>query len=143
MTFIVPELIRKTRDRQVLSATAIEHLVYSYAKGELPDYQMSAWLMAVYFSGLSESEIHVLTQAMLHSGEVVSFARGFHVDKHSPGGVGDKTSLIIAPLVAAAGFAVPMIAGRGLAHTGGTLDKLESIPGFTTQVSLKTFKNLV
>src|SRR5690242_3575489 len=126
------DVIRKKRDGGELSRWEIEYVVSAYTQGEIPDYQVSAWLMAVLLRGVSEAECASLTDAMLHSGEVLDLSdlSAPKVDKHSTGGVGDKTSLILAPLVAAAGLAVPMISGRGLGHTGGTLDKLEAIPGF-------------
>src|SRR5215475_11822982 len=132
------DLIRKKRDSGEHSREEINFLISGYTRGEIPDYQMSAWLMATWIRGLSRLEIAALTEAMLHSGEVVSFPDlpGKKVDKHSTGGVGDKTSLILAPIVAAGGLSVPMISGRGLGHTGGTLDKLESIPGFNTNLGL-------
>src|SRR4030095_10200383 len=116
-----------------------------YTRGEIPDYQMSAWLMATWIRGLSRPEIAALTEAMLRSGEVVTFPElpGKKVDKHSTGGVGDKTSLILAPIVAAGGLSVPMISGRGLGHTGGPLDKLESIPGFNTALTLANFRRVL
>ncbi len=139
------ELIKKTRNKIKLSKEEIYFLISSYTSGSLPDYQMSAWLMAVFFNRLSTEETHHLTQAMLHSGAVVdlSSVQGIKVDKHSTGGVGDKTSLILGAIVAAAGIPVPMISGRGLGHTGGTLDKLESIPGFNTQLDLVTFEKQI
>src|SRR5499433_4048247 len=131
------DLIRKKRDSGEHSRDEINSLISGYTRGEIPDYQMSAWLMATWIRGLSRAEIAALTEAMLHSGEVVTFPEiaGKKVDKHSTGGVGDKTSLILAPIVAAGGVSVPMISGRGLGHTGGTLDKLESIPGFRVRLS--------
>lgn len=142
---LVVELIKKKRDGGALSQNEIEFLIDSYLKGSLSDYQMSALLMSIYFRGMSPEETLHLTQAMLHSGDSVDFSylNKFCVDKHSTGGIGDKTSLILAPLVASLGIPVPMISGRGLGHTGGTLDKLESIPGFNTQLSLDIFKNLI
>ncbi|MBO9667316.1 MAG: thymidine phosphorylase, partial [Bdellovibrio sp.] len=128
-----------------LGPEEIEEFILGYARGSIPDYQMSALLMAIFFKGMNKEETLALTKAMLHSGEVVDFSsvKGFKVDKHSTGGVGDKTSLILGPIVAAAGAPVPMISGRGLGHTGGTLDKLEAIPGFNTQKSLPEFIELV
>lgn len=142
---IPAEIIRKKRDGHTLDPEEISFFVEGYTNGSLPDYQMSALLMAIVLKGMSSQEIHLLTQAMLHSGQVLTFPRTpqFKVDKHSTGGVGDKTSLILAPIVASLGVPVPMISGRGLGHTGGTLDKLESIPGFNTQIDLERFKELV
>src|SRR5579863_1476191 len=139
------DLIRKKRDSQEHSREEINFLISGYTRGEIPDYQMSAWLMATWIRGLTGAEIASLTEAMLHSGEVITFPElpGKKVDKHSTGGVGDKTSLILAPIVAAGGLTVPMISGRGLGHTGGTLDKLESIPGFNTALSLTEFRNVL
>jgi pyrimidine-nucleoside phosphorylase len=143
MTFLPAELIKKKRNRQAHTNAEITFLVQEYVRGGVADYQMSAWLMAAFLNGLTVDETKALTQAMLNSGEQVSFDHGFCVDKHSTGGVGDKTSLILGPIVAAAGVSVPMISGRGLGHTGGTLDKLESIPGFNTQLDLVTFRSYV
>jgi pyrimidine-nucleoside phosphorylase len=135
------DLIRKKRDSGEHSREEIDFLISGYTRGDIPDYQMAAWLMATWIRGLSRSETAALTEAMLYSGEIVNLARipGKKVDKHSTGGVGDKTSLILAPIVAAGGLTVPMISGRGLGHTGGTLDKLESIPGFNVNLSLEEF----
>ena len=139
------DLIRKKRDAGEHSREEINFLISGYTRGEIPDYQMSAWLMATWIRGLSRAEIAALTEAMLHSGEVVTFPEiaGKKVDKHSTGGVGDKTSLILAPIVAAGGLHVPMISGRGLGHTGGTLDKLEAIPGFNTALTLAEFRRVL
>lgn len=139
------DLIRKKRDSGEHNREEIEFLVSGYTREEIPDYQMAAWLMAAWLRGLSRAELAALTEAMLHSGEVVdhSYLPMKKVDKHSTGGVGDKTSLILAPIVAAGGLAVPMISGRGLGHTGGTLDKLEAIPGFNTGLSLREFQNVL
>jgi thymidine phosphorylase len=128
------DLIHRKRDGEELSPEEIATLVDGYSRNEIPDYQMSAFLMAVFFSGMSDREVSALTECMIRSGELVDLSSipGVKVDKHSTGGVGDKTSLISAPLAASAGVIVPMISGRGLGHTGGTLDKLESIPGFRT-----------
>src|ERR1700752_1414900 len=136
------DLIRKKRDSGEHSREEINFLISGYTRGEIPDYQMSAWLMATWIRGLSRAEIAALTETMLHSGEVLNFPQlaGKKVDKHSTGGVGDKTSLILAPIVAAGGVNVPMISGRGLGHTGGTLDKLEAIPGFNTARWLAHFR---
>src|SRR3990172_8260065 len=135
--FVVP-LIERKRDGGALSPEEWSALVASYTAGRLPDYQMAALLMAVFARGLDRQELAALTDAMLASGQRLSF-EGWNtprVDKHSTGGVGDKVSLVLAPLVAACGVAVPMMCGRGLGHTGGTLDKLEAIPGFRTDLSL-------
>jgi pyrimidine-nucleoside phosphorylase len=139
------DLIRKKRDSGEHSREELQFLVSGYTKGEIPDYQMSAWLMAVWLRGLSHAETASLTEVMLHSGEVVdhSYLPMKKVDKHSTGGVGDNTSLILAPIVAAGGLAVPMISGRGLGHTGGTLDKLEAIPGFNTCLTLTEFRRIL
>jgi pyrimidine-nucleoside phosphorylase len=139
------DLIRKKRDSGEHSRDEIDFLISGYTRGEIPDYQMAAWLMAAWIRGLSGAEIAGLTEAMLHSGELITFPElsGKKVDKHSTGGVGDKTSLILAPIVAAGGVNVPMISGRGLGHTGGTLDKLESIPGFNTALTLAEFRKVL
>jgi pyrimidine-nucleoside phosphorylase len=139
------DLIRKKRDSGEHSREEIEFLISGYTRGEIPDYQIAAWLMSAWIRGLSRAETTALTQAMLHSGEVLDLSSlpGKKVDKHSTGGVGDKTSLILAPIVAAGGLIVPMLSGRGLGHTGGTLDKLESIPGFNTNLSLKDFHRVL
>ncbi len=136
------ELIRRKRDRERLTRDEIQQLVDGYVKGLIPDYQMAAFLMAVYFRGLSTDETTALTLAMMNSGKVfdLSGIAAPKIDKHSTGGVGDKTSLILAPLVAACGVVVPMVSGRSLGHTGGTLDKLESIPGFRTALSYREFR---
>jgi pyrimidine-nucleoside phosphorylase len=143
--FLPAEIIKKKRNGSVLSSEEIQQLIQKYTVGEIPDYQMSAWLMAVYFKGLNKEETHALTQAMLHSGRIMQFPKTpeFKVDKHSTGGIGDKTSLILGPVVASLGIPVPMISGRGLGHTGGTLDKLESIPGFNTQLDLIEFEKMI
>lgn len=137
------EIIRKKRDRQSLTKEEIDFLISGYTKGKIPDYQFSAFLMAAFLNGMNKDETAALTNSMLYSGKVVDLSsiKGVKVDKHSTGGVGDKTSLIIAPIAAAAGVYVPMISGRGLGHTGGTLDKLESIPGFKTDLTLNQYKN--
>jgi pyrimidine-nucleoside phosphorylase len=145
MTMRPLDLIRKKRDGGELSSDEIQFLVRAYTNEEIPDYQMAAWLMAVLIRGMTGSELSALTAAMLHSGEVLDLSDipGAKIDKHSTGGVGDKTSLIIAPVVAAAGVTVPMISGRGLGHTGGTLDKLQSIPGFNINLSLSEFRRVI
>ncbi len=126
-------LIERKRDGHSLTSDEIKELVGQYTHGDMPDYQMAALLMAIALRGMDEDEISALTSAMLHSGERLQFANlGPVVDKHSTGGVGDKVSLVLAPLVASAGLAVPMISGRGLGHSGGTLDKLDAIPGMQT-----------
>jgi pyrimidine-nucleoside phosphorylase len=139
------DVIRKKRDGVELSQAEIEGLVNSYTAGEIPDYQVSAWLMAVVLKGMSRPETAALTDAMLHSGEVLDLSSLplRKVDKHSTGGVGDKTSLVLAPLAAAAGVMVPMISGRGLGHTGGTLDKLEAIPGFNVNLPVAEFRRVL
>jgi pyrimidine-nucleoside phosphorylase len=139
------DLIRKKRDSGELSREEINFLVSGYTRGEIPDYQMAAWLMAVWIRGMNRAEIAALTEVMLHSGEVINHSEipGKKVDKHSTGGIGDKTSLILAPIVAAGGLTVPMISGRGLGHTGGTLDKLEAIPGFNVNLSLEEFRRVL
>jgi pyrimidine-nucleoside phosphorylase len=139
------EILRKKRDGYELTREEIGFLVSGYTHDEIPDYQMSAWLMSVVLRGMNRAETAALTEAMLFSGQVLDLSAlpGRKVDKHSTGGVGDKTSLIIAPIVAAGGVIVPMISGRGLAHTGGTLDKLESIPGFNVNLSLVDFQKVL
>jgi pyrimidine-nucleoside phosphorylase len=139
------DVIRKKRDCQELSRAEIEFLVRGYTADEIPDYQVSAWLMAALLRGLNRAETASLTEAMLHSGEVLDLSdlSAAKVDKHSTGGVGDKTSLVLAPVGAAAGLIVPMISGRGLGHTGGTLDKLESIPGFQVGLSVARFREVL
>jgi pyrimidine-nucleoside phosphorylase len=143
--FRVADLIRRKRDGGALSRNEIDFLVDGVTRGTVPDYQIAAWLMAVVLKGMTGEETASLTNAMLHSGEVLDlgFLPARKVDKHSTGGVGDKTSLILAPLVAAAGLYVPMISGRGLGHTGGTLDKLESIPGFRVGLSVPEFNRVL
>ena len=141
----VVDLIRKKRDGGELTEPEIRFLVAGATADQIPDYQVSAWLMAALLRGLSAAELAALTSAMLHSGSVLDLGElpQIKVDKHSTGGVGDKTSLILAPLVAAGGLVVPMISGRGLGHTGGTLDKLEAIPGFNVNLSLAEFKRVL
>ena len=136
------DLIHRKRDGEELSVEEIAYLIDGYTGGGIPDYQMSAFLMAVFFTGMTDREVSALTDRMIQSGGTVDLSAvpGVKVDKHSTGGVGDKTSLIAAPLAAAAGVTVPMISGRGLGHTGGTLDKLESIPGFRTNLTIDEFR---
>lgn len=133
----VPSLIEHKREGGTLGAEEIRGIIAGFTRGEVPDYQMSALAMAIYFRGMDAAETAALTEAMLHSGSTLQWPKGapLRVDKHSTGGIGDKTSLILAPLLACDGLWVPMISGRGLGITGGTLDKLESIPGFRTQLS--------
>ncbi len=136
------DLIHRKRDGEELSVKEIAYLVDGYTSGTIPDYQMSAFLMATFFSGMTDREVSSLTDRMIGSGEHIDLSSipGMKLDKHSTGGVGDKTSLIAAPLAAAAGVIVPMVSGRALGHTGGTLDKLESIPGFRTNLTIDEFR---
>ena len=136
----VPDLIQKKRDGSEHSRAELDALIGGYTRGEVPDYQMSAWLMSVYFRGLSAQETGDLTLSMAHSGELLDLSSLSHtVDKHSTGGVGDKTSLVLTPMLAALGLTVAKMSGRGLAHTGGTIDKLESIPGWRSELSDEAF----
>lgn len=139
------DLIARKRNGGELDRGEIEFLIEGYVKGEIPDYQISAFLMAVYFKGMTFAETAALTRSMMNSGDTfdLSDVPGIKVDKHSTGGVGDKVSLILAPMVASAGLPVPMVSGRGLGHTGGTLDKLESIPGFQTRMDEKRFREQI
>ncbi len=139
------EVIKAKRDGRVLAAADIRTFLDGYTRGEVTDYQMSAMCMAIYFRGLDPGELGAWTRAMLESGEVLDLSDtpGLKVDKHSTGGVGDKVSLSLAPLAAACGVPVPMISGRGLGHTGGTLDKLEAIPGFRVDLSIADYRRLV
>ncbi|HEX8698594.1 MAG TPA: thymidine phosphorylase [Myxococcaceae bacterium] len=139
------ELIKAKRDGRALDPAAIEQFISAFTRGEVPEYQMSAMCMAVFFKGLNPVELGAWTRAMLRSGEELDLSEtpGIKVDKHSTGGVGDKVSLSLAPLAAACGVPVPMISGRGLGHTGGTLDKLESIPGFKVNLSVADYRRLV
>ncbi|OGU18919.1 MAG: thymidine phosphorylase [Ignavibacteria bacterium GWA2_55_25] len=141
----VVELIRKKREGKSLTEEEFRFLLSGYVEGRVPDYQVSSFLMACYFQGMSEEETFVFTEVMLHSGEAVDLSDvpGVKVDKHSTGGVGDKISLLVAPIVAACGVPVPMISGRGLGHTGGTLDKLDSIPGFRTNLSIAEYRRII
>lgn len=144
MTFLATEIIQKKRGGAELSEGEISFMIRGYVEGSVPDYQMSAFLMTVFFKGMTDQETWNLTKLMMHSGRVLDFSHlGIAVDKHSTGGVGDKTSLILAPIAAAAGVPVPMIAGRGLGHTGGTIDKLETIPGFSCGLSIERFQKQV
>lgn len=128
-----------------LNREEIEFIVNSYVRGEIPEYQISAWLMAVYFNGMTFEETAILTDVMLHSGKVMDLSglEGPFVDKHSTGGVGDKLSLPLAPIVAANGVKVPMMSGRALGHTGGTLDKLEAVTGYRTNLTEAEFRNFI
>lgn len=145
MAFSFRQLIERKRDGGVLRSEEIRWIISEYTAGNLPDYQMAAMLMAVFKEGLDGPELAVWTDAMLHSGEVLDLSHidAPKVDKHSTGGVGDKVSIPLAPMVAACGVAVPMMSGRGLGHTGGTVDKLESIPGFRTQLAPDEFVSVV
>ena len=139
------DVIQKKRDGGELTPEEIDFFVGGYARGEVPDYQASAFTMAVFFKGMTGAEIVALTESMMRTGEVLDLSDlpGPRADKHSTGGVGDKTSLVLAPLAAACGVYVPMISGRGLGHTGGTLDKLESIPGFDVRLSLARLREVL
>lgn len=142
---IAPDFIEYKKHGLEHSAADIREFVNGYVNGTIPDYQMAAWLMAVNFKGMTEGETIALVEVMLHSGATIDLSaiKAFKVDKHSTGGVGDKASLILAPLANAVGCVVPMLSGRSLSHTGGTLDKLESIPGFNVMISKKEFIRLV
>ena len=135
------ELIAKKRDGEALSTEEIGFMIDGYVRGEIPDYQMSAMCMAILFRGMDDREILDLTMSMMHSGETLDLSpiRGVKADKHSTGGVGDKTSLVLCPMVAACGVKIAKMSGRGLGHTGGTIDKLESFPGFVTGISEERF----
>lgn len=139
------DMINKTKRKHELSDIEITWLVNAYTKGEIPDYQMASWLMAVCLNGLTDAETAALTMAMRNSGDILDLGciEGVTADKHSTGGVGDKTSLVIAPVVAACGVKMPKMSGRGLGHTGGTIDKLESISGYRTDIPMKEFFNIV
>lgn len=139
------DLIMKKRNGKPLEKEEIDWMISEYTAGRIPDYQMSAFLMAVYFQGMREGETLNLTMAMAHSGEMLDLSgiRGIKVDKHSTGGVGDKTSLALTPMVAACGIRVAKMSGRGLGHTGGTIDKLESFSGFSTEISAEQFEEQV
>ena len=139
------ELIERKRDGGRLAADEIDWLIGAYTRGTVADYQMASMAMAIFIRGLDEPELSAWTRAMLHSGEVLDFSDIPlpKVDKHSTGGVGDKVSIPLGPMVAACGVAIPMMSGRGLGHTGGTLDKLESIPGFTTGLDPAQFRSVL
>jgi len=139
------DVIQRKRDGGELTAEEIDFLIRGYARGEVPDYQAAAFAMAVFFRGATDAETVALTRSMMRTGEVLDLSElpGPKADKHSTGGVGDKTSLVLAPLAAACGVYVPMISGRGLGHTGGTLDKLESIPGFDVRLSLTDLRRVL
>ena len=136
------ETLMKKRNNEELTSNEIETMIQDFTAGKIPDYQISAFLMATYFTGMTIPELTNLTMAMMHSGDVLDLStiEGIKVDKHSTGGVGDKVSLPLAPMLAALGIKVPMISGRGLGHTGGTLDKLEAIPGYQVEISEDEFK---
>lgn len=139
------DLIMKKRNGEALNTAEIDYMITEYVAGNIPDYQMSAFLMAVYFRGMTEEETLAMTQAVAHSGDMVDLSgiEGVKVDKHSTGGVGDKTSLVIAPIVASCGAKVAKMSGRGLGHTGGTVDKMESIPGMRTSLTQEEFFEVV
>lgn len=141
----VVEIIRKKRNNNELHQEEIIYLINEFCNNNIPDYQMSAFLMSVYFQGMTTTERFNLTSAYINSGQKIdlSFLKGIKIDKHSTGGVGDKVSLILGPLVASCGLYIPMISGRGLGFTGGTLDKLESIPNFRTDLSIDEFKKIL
>ena len=142
---VMYDLIEKKKKGLALDKEEIEYVVNGYTKGEIPDYQMSAFLMAVWFQGMNKEETYELTMSMMRSGDVLDLSNinGIKVDKHSTGGVGDKTTLILGPIVASLGIPVAKLSGRGLGHTGGTIDKLESIPGFRTSVDSEAFVNQI
>ena len=141
----MPELIRKKRDGGELTAEEISYIINGCVSEEVPDYQLSAFAMAVFFRGMTKAETVALTLAMRDSGDKADLSgiSGVKVDKHSTGGVGDKTTLIVAPIVAACGVKVAKMSGRGLGHTGGTIDKLEAIPGFQTSISPQKMRETV
>lgn len=142
-SFSAYNIIQKKRDKEKLTKEEINWFIESLTKGEIANYQMSALLMAIYLNGFDKDETVALTDAMLYSGKVLNFPEQIYIDKHSTGGVGDKTSFILAPIAAACGVKVPMIAGRGLGHTGGTVDKIEAIKGFKTEIPLDQFVELL
>jgi thymidine phosphorylase len=140
----VSQLLQKKRDGGTMEEAEIRYVVEGFTKGTVPEYQMAAFLAFVFCRGMTSDETQVLTRVMMESGRVLSWPRDrFYVDKHSTGGIGDKVSLILAPLVASCGVKVPMISGRGLGHTGGTLDKLEAISGFSTDIDPARFQAIV
>ena len=140
-TYIPTDIIAKKRDKKTLTAEEIRFLVDSYTDGLLPDYQMASFLMAVYLNGMNDEETAAMTEAMVNSGDVLDFSEieGIKADKHSTGGVGDKTTLVLVPILAAAGVKTVKMSGRGLGHTGGTIDKLESFKGFSVSLSDEEF----
>ena len=139
------DLIEKKQEHETLTTEEIKWMIDGYTNDRIPEYQMSAMLMAIYFQGMTKEELRDLTVAMVESGDQIDLSdiEGIKVDKHSTGGVGDTTTLVLAPLVASVGVPVPKMSGRGLGHTGGTLDKLESIEGFHIEISQEEFVNLV
>jgi pyrimidine-nucleoside phosphorylase len=142
---LMTEIILKKKNRQVLTKEELEFFIKGYTEGSIPDYQVSALLMAIVINGLNDAETAILTKAMMYSGEIIDLSKikGIKADKHSTGGVGDKTSLVLGPMVAACGVKIAKMSGRGLGHTGGTLDKLESIPGFKIERTRSEFINQV
>ena len=139
------DLITKKKEGAILTDEEIQYMIDGYVKEEIPDYQMSAMLMAICFKGMTDHEMAVMTGAMAHSGDMIDLSAidGIKVDKHSTGGVGDKTTLVIAPIVAACGGKVAKMSGRGLGHTGGTIDKMEAIPGMKTSLPREEFFDIV
>ncbi|MCK5454323.1 MAG: thymidine phosphorylase, partial [Calditrichia bacterium] len=139
------EIIRKKRDGEVLTKEEIFYLIDEFMRGSIKEYQISAFLMTVFYNGLNEEETLLLTEAYIRSGKTIDLSHipGAKIDKHSTGGVGDKVSIVLAPLAASLGILVPMVSGRGLGHTGGTLDKLESIPGFQVTGSVQRFQKQI
>ncbi|MFZ8933665.1 MAG: thymidine phosphorylase [Bacteriovoracaceae bacterium] len=142
-TYLAEEIIHKKRDGHILTQGEIEFFISQHAEDYIPDYQMSALLMSIYFQGMNRDETFYLTRAMLNSGKKLEFEDPSVIDKHSTGGVGDKTSFIVGPIASACGVKVPMIAGRGLGHTGGTIDKIEAIPGYKTNIILNDLPTLL